>query len=79
MFENASNWKLASSLREDRLGVERLAILLNKLDDLVSEVTKCAVVVVLEDMVLIGGHFKKLGFEGLVDRVFFSDSNGCSN
>lgn len=79
MFENASNWKLASALGEDRLGVERLAILLNKLDDLVSEVTKCAVVVVLEDMVLIGGHFKKLGFKRLVDRVLLSDSNGCSN
>ena len=63
VFENAFNWKLASSLREDRLGVERLTIFLDKLDDLVSKVTKCAVVGVLKDMVLISGHFKKLGFE----------------
>jgi hypothetical protein len=63
VFENSPNWKLTSSLREDRLGVESLAILLDKLDDLVSEIAKCAVVGVLEDMVLISGHFKKLSFE----------------
>lgn len=63
VFENAPNWKLTSSLREDRLGVESLAILLDKLDDLVSEIAKCAVVGVFEDMVLVSSHFKKLGFE----------------